>query len=1502
MARRRGVHATVQDVLRDELTPVANENWAPGAGAGAGKPFNAALVRDIYARPDLLARLPVLDYSRYLENYLWPNFSGAAASHEHLFSILLLVNFKLADSTAGSVWPPLARRRDALLGLLQRVFELDPAPLSPAERATHLVFLIHCYHTLEEPLVRAQALRMAQLPLWLHLSQPTLQRQLRQLPQLRGPWEQLRAQGEPDALRARPESAFLPRLVRGFFEEASGAAFRERMLELLVDLVAQIHTRRFVKPFLDDQHFIARCRLWLGARGGGDKAGAAMEDEPEADEGEREHLQLLTRMLERLRFYVDLSLDEQRGTQLSEDEALRRHYARVELLQRVAFKFFREQMLSLALSNISSIDSRARLTQLLARLDASALQQLCVRLRMLPSPPESHPEPALRALARDPRFLTEVLVSAHELLPSQRRAVRALSLYPTEAELFDERVVPRDDWAARDAPLAIPKLNLQFLTLYDYLMRCFLLFRLESTYEIREDLEAALRLIRPVPSGDGAATVFTGLSRSAAPLSAFSITQVRKPAVGHVHPAGVSAEAEITLAPFAPHIRAEWEEIKPRDVLFLLAVRARSDGAPPQVLFVRGGEVTRVVDEVRGVVGEFDAEGRRRRAVGNVRRYQLELDPAQYYRDRAGAAAGDESDGPYGAFNLLLRRRAKENNFKAVLHTIRELMDDEESVPEWLFDTLLGYSGERSGRQLLAEPHLRELRFSDTFLDSAHVEETLSDYEVRWRGARELPPGMGVVLRFPEPPSAAVAAPPPAPAPAPPPAAPPPAAPPPAAPSSETLSAAQLKRLTVPQLRERLQQRGLVPSGLKADLIMQLLASYEKEAAAPATAPAPAPAPVIRRPVVEAELYAVPDRGPFASHVPRRNEVRFTATQVRAVCSGLQPGLTLVVGPPGTGKTDVAVQIVSELHHNHPQQRTLLVAHSNHALNDLFEKLLERDIDERYMLRLGHGEEALASARDFSKAGRVDHMLARRSQLLGLVEELARAMGVADESAMAYSCETAQHFFLLHVEARWEAFEAAVRARSASGAWAGFDWAREFPFTAYFSRSQQQRALFAGGDPAACMAEARQLHAELTRAFAELEETRPFEVLHRHGERCDYLLARHAKVIAMTCTHAAMQRGALLELGFQYDNLVMEEAAQVLEVETFVPMVLQRHDKEFGCRLKRVVLLGDHNQLPPIVKNVAIQRFAHMEQSMFARLVRVGVPSVQLDAQGRMRASLAALWSWRYERLGNLPHVQREARFAEANPGLAFEYQFVDVADFEGRGESQPAPFFYQNLGEAEFAVQLFMYMRLLGYPASAISILTTYNGQRALIRDVLARRCARSPLFGLPHAVSTVDKYQGQQNDYVILSLVRTRAPGHIRDVRRLVVALSRARLGLYVLGRQALFQNCLELAPALSLLLQRPTQLMLVEGESYAMRGSGWRRMGEPVRALAISGLVQFGALVAALAQRQLAAAKDAAIGSAGASGQMTAGNSGKQGAAVEEEDGDGDDDPSAAPDKDA
>ena len=170
----------------------------------------------------------------------------------------------------------------------------------------------------------------------------------------------------------------------------------------------------------------------------------------------------------------------------------------------------------------------------------------------------------------------------------------------------------------------------------------------------------------------------------------------------------------------------------------------------------------------------------------------------------------------------------------------------------------------------------------------------------------------------------------------------------------------------------------------------------------------------------------------------------------------------------------------------------------------------------------------------------------------------------------------------------------------------------------------------------------------------------------------------------------------------RYDNLLMEESAQILEIETFIPMLLQNTEEKEGSRLKRVILIGDHNQLPPIVKSItlpiflllpfqfifdqksdmAFQKYSHLDQSLFARFVRLGVPTIDLDMQGRARSSIAELYNWRYKSLGNLPNTLKEPEFLNANAGFVHDYQLVDVQDYEGRGESEPNPYFYQNLGE----------------------------------------------------------------------------------------------------------------------------------------------------------------------------------------------------------------------------
>lgn len=123
--------------------------------------------------------------------------------------------------------------------------------------------------------------------------------------------------------------------------------------------------------------------------------------------------------------------------------------------------------------------------------------------------------------------------------------------------------------------------------------------------------------------------------------------------------------------------------------------------------------------------------------------------------------------------------------------------------------------------------------------------------------------------------------------------------------------------------------------------------------------------------------------------------------------------------------------------------------------------------------------------------------------------------------------------------------------------------------------------------------------------------------------------------------------------------------------------------------------MDDPYQLGPIIASPTIAAYSNLDQSMFRRLINAGVPHVPFDRQGHSRAEIAMLYRWRYQNLGNLDHVHTANEFVLANAGFACCFQTIDVTDYEGKGESTPSPYFYQNLGEAEYVVAVWLSTRM---------------------------------------------------------------------------------------------------------------------------------------------------------------------------------------------------------------
>jgi len=323
-------------------------------------------------------------------------------------------------------------------------------------------------------------------------------------------------------------------------------------VELIIDLLSQLPTRRFVRPVIEDQYFVARCVSSATVRG---------------EEGA-----LLRKLVDMVQFFLHFEIADQSGLALSESDVVDRHYKRLYHLQRMAHKYFRTKLTKFYLANIGSVSSRDQLVKHFSVLSLPELRQLFARLKMpVPSLPGAS-DADLRS------FMVDAIGAEYELRKSQVHKINEFALFPSEQLLWDNDLIPLGAYNGSSV-LAMPKLNLQFLTVYDYLVRSFKLFRLESAYEIRMDLVNAIRHMKPRLVEDGT-TAMTGWARMALPVRGFTLTEVSKPKLGETKPAAVKAEIEIDLFRCSGAIRQEWEQIREHDVLFLVSIEVSVPVAP----------------------------------------------------------------------------------------------------------------------------------------------------------------------------------------------------------------------------------------------------------------------------------------------------------------------------------------------------------------------------------------------------------------------------------------------------------------------------------------------------------------------------------------------------------------------------------------------------------------------------------------------------------------------------------------------------------------------------------------------------------------------------------------------------------------------------------------------------------------------------------------------------------------------------------------------------------
>ncbi len=486
-------------------------------------------------------------------------------------------------------------------------------------------------------------------------------------------------------------------------------------------------------------------------------------------------------------------------------------------------------------------------------------------------------------------------------------------------------------------------------------------------------------------------------------------------------------------------------------------------------------------------------------------------------------------------------------------------------------------------------------------------------------------------------------------------------------------------------------------------------------------------------------------------------------SQLLAVRTALQRPLALIQGPPGTGKTVTSAAIVYHLQQMRKGQ-VLVAAPSNVAVDQLTAKIAATGLK---VIRV------YSRAREAVDSDVIQHALHTMiADIATLPEKMAAEW---DATLLQYRQE-----------------EAAAAANPNSDAAKAFA-KRENPSMP--------------GAPAAVQLLGKSHGVAFTRLhwlrqqYGELvaDNERKYRNLVARAEEA---LLHAADVICCTCVGAGDRRLRYRK----FKQVLIDEVTQASEAEVLIPVVK-------GA--KQLVLVGDHCQLGPVVISKTAAA-AGLHQSLFERLIMLGIRPLRLQVQYRMHPVLAEFPSNIFYE-GSL---QNGVTLAERTPAQSalqwpmpgrpmFFYMSTGAEEIAGSGTS------YINRSEASAVERLVTNFLRAGVEPGQIGVITPYEGQRAYVIQHMARHGSLPSAQYAQVEVASVDSFQGREKDYTILSCVRSnehQGIGFLNDPRRLNVALTRARYGMVVVGnpkvlaKQLLWNNLLHHFKQLNCLVEGP------------------------------------------------------------------------------------------------
>ncbi len=300
---------------------------------------------------------------------------------------------------------------------------------------------------------------------------------------------------------------------------------------------------------------------------------------------------------------------------------------------------------------------------------------------------------------------------------------------------------------------------------------------------------------------------------------------------------------------------------------------------------------------------------------------------------------------------------------------------------------------------------------------------------------------------------------------------------------------------------------------------------------------------------------------------------------------------------------------------------------------------------------------------------------------------------------------------------------------------------------------------------------------------ALLKEARDFK---NYAETLEeYILNQvidQAQVIACTLTGAANS----LVSKRKFYSVFIDEAGQALAPACWIAI----------SRASRVILAGDHHQLPPTVKSIEAER-GGLSKTLFESLIEHAPISTLLDEQYRMHEHIMGFSSRQFYggKLRAAPGI--------GSRGLGEGFEALEFVDTAGCGfdEKKNASLSTYNAEEAHLLLKhlAILFNRIESEQKEiltenfSVGIISPYKAQVKLLEDLVEENSMLST-YAKYISINTVDGFQGQERDVIYISLVRSNSDGDIgflKDYRRMNVALTRARKKLVVIGDSATLGN---------------------------------------------------------------------------------------------------------------